>query len=263
MTQQDDITQRLRDNADLDEAEHGNARVVQLEREAADEIERLRAELSKLRAPVADERAALRRALEGMLAVFACGAPQGESPTIDAARAALASAPVAGEQPIKLSDDVLHFLKEGVENATQCEEADVDHEFADQLLLLMHTPLYTGPRPKQRKVDWGPLVVAPVAGEAIGYVDSLYLACRQRGLPCNGTIHRMPTSDATAPLYAAPQASAENDREAWAADMLAAGAMHLGGECWEWESEDFLFHLWQVATRRQRAAPPAPSQPTD
>jgi hypothetical protein len=54
MTQQDDITQRLRDNADLDEAEHGNARVVQLERDAADEIERLRAELSKLRAPVAD-----------------------------------------------------------------------------------------------------------------------------------------------------------------------------------------------------------------
>ncbi|MFY4037915.1 hypothetical protein ACOTJL_19395 [Achromobacter xylosoxidans] len=57
MTQQDDITQRLRDNADLDEAEHGNARVVQLEREAADEIERLRAELSQVRAPVADERA--------------------------------------------------------------------------------------------------------------------------------------------------------------------------------------------------------------
>ncbi|WP_343718782.1 hypothetical protein [Achromobacter dolens] len=57
MTQQDDITQRLRDNADRDEAEHGNARVVQLERDAADEIERLRAELSKLRAPVADERA--------------------------------------------------------------------------------------------------------------------------------------------------------------------------------------------------------------
>lgn len=55
MTQQDDITQRLRDNAELDEAEHGNARVVQLEREAADEIERLRAELWQLRAPVAPE----------------------------------------------------------------------------------------------------------------------------------------------------------------------------------------------------------------
>lgn len=50
---------------------------------------------------------------------------------------------------------------------------------------------------------------APVAGEAIGYVDSLYLACRLRGLPCNGTIHRTPTSDATAPIYAAPQASAD------------------------------------------------------
>ncbi|MFY2599416.1 hypothetical protein ACOTC4_32965, partial [Achromobacter xylosoxidans] len=55
MTQQDDITRRLRDNADLDEAEHGNARLVQLERDAADEIERLRAELSQVRAPVADE----------------------------------------------------------------------------------------------------------------------------------------------------------------------------------------------------------------
>ncbi|KDD09863.1 hypothetical protein [Bordetella bronchiseptica] len=42
-------------------------------------------------APVADERQALRRALDGMLAVFACGAPAGESPTIDAARAALAA----------------------------------------------------------------------------------------------------------------------------------------------------------------------------
>lgn len=77
-----------------------------------------------------------------------------------------ASATVADEQPIKLSDEVLNFLKEGVENATQCEEADVDQEFADQLLLLTHTPLYTEPRPKQREVDWGPLVVAPVAGEA-------------------------------------------------------------------------------------------------
>lgn len=127
MTQQDDITQRLRDNADLDEAEHGNARVVQLEREAADEIERLRAELSKLRAPVAEQK------------------------------------------PIKLSDDVLHFLKEGVENATQCEESDVDQEFADQLLLLMHTPLYTEPLPKQREVDWGPLVAAPVADERAAF----------------------------------------------------------------------------------------------
>ncbi|WZB76932.1 hypothetical protein WJ972_16915 [Achromobacter insuavis] len=41
-----------------------------------------------------------------------------------------------------------------------------------------------------------------------------------------------------------------NDREAWAADMLAAGAMHLGGDCWEWDVDDFEFRLWQVATRR-------------
>lgn len=116
MTQQDDITQRLRDNADLDEAEHGNARVVQLEREAADEIERLRAELSKLRAPVADERR-LRRMLcaqyAGSLAYMDDGEAQDARamPVIDFLRdsideierkmrmradAALASAPVAG-----------------------------------------------------------------------------------------------------------------------------------------------------------------------
>ncbi|WP_116791423.1 hypothetical protein [Achromobacter dolens] len=61
-------------------------------------------------------------------------------------------------------------------------------------------------------VDPVDMASAPVAGEAIGYVDSLYLACRQRGLPCFGTIHHTPTSDATAPVYAAPQASAEDLR---------------------------------------------------
>lgn len=78
MTQQDDITQRLRDNADLDEAEHGNARVVQLEREAADEIERLRAELSKLRAPVADERAL--DLLDTLFTAYESGTPCYEEP---------------------------------------------------------------------------------------------------------------------------------------------------------------------------------------
>lgn len=110
MTQQDDITQRLRDNADLDEAEHGNARVVQLERDAANEIERLRAELSKLRAPVVDERAALQKLvdLEDMRLRLKALHEMGHGTDYDyyhkalpaaweAARAALASAPVAGE----------------------------------------------------------------------------------------------------------------------------------------------------------------------
>ncbi|MFY2608946.1 hypothetical protein [Achromobacter ruhlandii] len=104
MTQQDDITQRLRDNADIDEAEHGNARVVQLEREAADEIERLRAELSTLRAPVADEQD--RNATISQV-VGLCNRIPGAT-TWNAAqfmydemhrRATLASAPVAVEHP--------------------------------------------------------------------------------------------------------------------------------------------------------------------
>ncbi|CAP41278.1 dATP/dGTP pyrophosphohydrolase domain-containing protein [Bordetella petrii] len=44
----------------------------------------------------------------------------------------------------------------------------------------------------------------------------------------------------------------ENDREAWAADMIAAGAQHLGGDDWEWDVEDFQFRLWQQAMRRQQ-----------
>lgn len=84
MNNQNDIIQRLRDNADLDEAEHGNARVVQLEREAADEIERLCGELSRLRAPVADDsvtvkqaRDAVRAAEAALLAALKQSYPQG------------------------------------------------------------------------------------------------------------------------------------------------------------------------------------------
>lgn len=49
------LPELLRENADLDEAEGGNAQVCALERDAADEIERLRRGVAKLRAPVAGE----------------------------------------------------------------------------------------------------------------------------------------------------------------------------------------------------------------
>jgi HAMP domain-containing protein len=121
------LPELLRENADLDEAEGGNAQVCALERDAADEIERLRREVSKLRAPVADERAALPEEayaalqyVEGSLAAIAnrqvvMGDVIERVDTIAAAAkrakaalsrlqnvahhfdAALASAPVAGE----------------------------------------------------------------------------------------------------------------------------------------------------------------------
>jgi len=43
-----------------------------------------------------------------------------------------------------------------------------------------------------------------------------------------------------------------NDREAWHADMIAAGATHLGGDFWEWEQENFAYALWKVAIERQQ-----------
>lgn len=53
------------------------------------------------------------------------------------------------------------------------------------------------------------LASAPVAGEAqiIGYVPPLYLEMRRRGMPVNSKVQHSPSDDATAPLYAAPQAS--------------------------------------------------------
>lgn len=79
MNNQNDIIQRLRDNADLDEAEHGNARVVQLEREAADEIERLRGELSRFddSVTVKQARDAVRAAEAALLAALKQSYPQG------------------------------------------------------------------------------------------------------------------------------------------------------------------------------------------
>ncbi|MFU1957714.1 hypothetical protein [Bordetella bronchiseptica] len=44
------------------------------------------------------------------------------------------------------------------------------------------------------------------------------------------------------------------DRKAWEADMHAAGARHLGGNCWEWDVDDFEYRLWQLASHRQQRA---------
>ncbi|WP_053497105.1 hypothetical protein [Achromobacter xylosoxidans] len=61
-----------------------------------------------------------------------------------------------------------------------------------------------------------PPASAPVAGEAqiIGYVPSLYLEMRRRGMPVNSKIQHSPGDDATAPLYAASQARPSDD-ELW------------------------------------------------
>ncbi|MBO9333212.1 hypothetical protein GHR37_29240 [Achromobacter xylosoxidans] len=97
------------------------------------------------------------------------------------------SAPVAPPPQIRLSPDVLEYLKEGVENATGCEESDVDYDFANELLRLINGPIYT----------------APVAGEALGTIfwdatfpaeiydtlgDAMYAAQGNHGLLQGDTI---------------------------------------------------------------------------
>lgn len=144
MTQQDDITQRLRDNADLDEAEHGNARVVQLERDAADEIERLRAELSQVRAPVANERTAF-DAVSGLEPP--CASRRGNhfregylEARADALRVlgTLASAPVAGEAQKPVAWMLIGRLKNSEPKFTLADPADIYES--------VYAPLYAAPQ---------------------------------------------------------------------------------------------------------------------
>lgn len=56
-----------------------------------------------------------------------------------------------GEQ-IQLSEDVREYLQEGIENATGCEESDVDYDFANELAVLLG-PLYRHAQLATAKVD--------------------------------------------------------------------------------------------------------------
>ncbi|OMG85426.1 hypothetical protein [Achromobacter xylosoxidans] len=252
MTQQDDITQRLRDNADLDEAEHGNARVVQLERAAADEIERLRAELSKLRAPVAEDDEVQRIKNRGPAYPYT---PNTAPPT------PLASAPVAGEAKNYPGENVAERLDNMADDQPPGSQAQSD--------------LYAAATIWRKHIAHR---AAPQASEAVRTQVLAALESAQRFIR-NGIEFgyiRMPDADTPDPAHRTPglidaairslksqadkdggqqRAGDVDERTAWAADMVAAGAKHLGEECWEWESDDFLFHLWQVATgRKQNAA---------
>lgn len=239
MTQQDDITQRLRDNADLDEAEHGNARVVQLEREAADEIERLRGELSKLRAPVADERAAFEYHAR------ACELTRDDDEPDEyrnshvqeywngwKARAALESAPVADAAPeYAYSDDGrtvtmtnAHRAPGRQASAPVADERPDEYEhFADWLKkegpiereVTKAEMARHGWMAGMRFADLYPLAIAPVAGEAhepvavVGADFALYWA----GSGPIAPIVKRHGLKVGSRLYAAPQASAEPVQE--------------------------------------------------
>lgn len=113
--------------------------------------------MSQVRAPVADERAAFARSITGRDDLE----PHQVQNVIDANgsrwatwrdRAALATVPLPNQPPIRLSAEVLEYLKEGIENATQCEEADIDHDFASELGRLMQGPLFGAP-PASAPVD--------------------------------------------------------------------------------------------------------------
>jgi len=60
------------------------------------------------------------------------------------------------------------------------------------------------------------------------------------------------------PLPVSAQES-KGEREAFTADMIAAGARDYGDNTWEWDDADFLFRFWKHA----RATPAGSASPVD
>lgn len=84
--------------------------------------------------------------------------------------------------------------------------------------------------------------------EALKALQQDLANCRDVQSKADGSLAACPRD--LAPIvvsHVSPQV--EDERAAWAADMVAAGAQHLGGECWEWDVDDFEFRLWQIARR--------------
>ncbi|EGH20992.1 hypothetical protein PSYMO_05595 [Pseudomonas amygdali pv. mori str. 301020] len=70
---------------------------------------------------------------------------------LDQLRALLAQPADQQGEPIALSEDVREYLQEGIENATGCEDSDVDYDFAEELAMLLG-PLYRHAQPARAKV---------------------------------------------------------------------------------------------------------------
>ena len=62
------------------------------------------------------------------------------------ARAIEAEVRAEAQEPIKLLDSVKAFIQDGINDATQCDDADADHDFALSLGQLLN-PLYAAPQP--------------------------------------------------------------------------------------------------------------------
>lgn len=78
-----------------------------------------------------------------------------------------AAQPAASAEPIKILESVREYLREGIENATGCEDSDVDHEFAHQLGVLLG-PIYSFMPIPAVTDHWSPLTAlaaAPVAAQ--------------------------------------------------------------------------------------------------
>ncbi|WP_241134077.1 hypothetical protein [Achromobacter insuavis] len=132
-------------------------------------------------------------------------------------RAALASAPVAGHQPYPA-------MPEPDVNHPGEQEDGYSRAAVETAMRAAHDRGYS--------VGWDhgkEHASAPVAGDAqiIGYVPPIYLEMRRRGMPVNSKIQHSPVDDATAPIYAAPQASAEDVRNA-ALEALEAARQFIG-----------------------------------
>ncbi|CAB5512019.1 hypothetical protein LMG26857_01308 [Achromobacter anxifer] len=211
---QDDITARLRENADLDAAEDGNPAVIRMEREAADEIDRLRALLSKLRAPVAS--AEVMDALNWVDDFIArCNRDdRGSCESVNVLRRALASAPVADEPAFYINPMIID-----AETGKIARDVSRAITWDSKEGRAWSLPVYLTPRPAS----------VPVAGEAQA------VALVEVSVPHLRSISVKLIPAASMPnvgdlLYAVPQAS---EAAAAVRTLTRRGYTWQGGKEWK------------------------------
>lgn len=97
--------------------------------------------------------------------------------------------------------------------------------------------------------------------EALAGLQSDLVHCQAVQVNSDAALPGPGTTDLATPESPAIPSQEVDERAAWAADMIAAGAKHLGGECWEWDVDDFEFRLWQTARRHLPQTAPVASAP--
>jgi hypothetical protein len=87
--------------------------------------------------------------------------------------------------------------------------------------------------------------------EALKGLESDLAHCRAVQAKADAPTMQVDASNLAALEGPSPHSEGVDERAAWVADMVAAGAKHLGASVGEWDVDDFEFRLWKIARGRR------------